>query len=174
MDWIETPYRHTQGTGFFSDADFEDLMANLPPDEEYRPYNKTYPNRLLYQPATSFWRGVWKRMQDEFGPKAIVQLARDLPGYTLGPHTDKPTKLATYLFYLTDIEVEGAGTTVFVPTGPVGGTGWTHHGFEWFEAVKTAPYVPNGYFGFERSDKSFHGVFPAKIKRNTLQVAVYK
>jgi len=179
MDWLDEPFKHSIGTGYFSDEYFRALMRNLPPEEEYEQYNDTYPNRYLWlgkggKPADGFWKGVWDRFTREFGPKTVVQLVRDYPGYSLGPHTDKPTKLATYLFYLTDAEVDGAGTTIFVPSKAVGGTGWTHHGFDGFDAVKTAPYVPNGYFAFERSDNSYHGVFPATIVRNLLQVSVYR
>lgn len=179
MDWLNEPFKHSIGTGYFSDTIFRELMANLPAQDEYQQYNDTYPNRFLYggkggRPKSGFWKDVWDFFELEFGPKTVTQLVRDFPGYSLGPHTDKPTKKATYLFYLTDVEVEGAGTTIFVPSREVGGTGWTHHGFEGFEAVKTAPYVPNGYFAFERSDNSYHGVFPAKVVRNLLQVSVYR
>ena len=178
MRWESSPYRHAIGTGFFEESFYQDMLKSLPPFEEYKQYNEQYKNRYLYlgkngRPAKGIWAEVWKILENPWHGNAVVQLCRDKPGYYIGPHTDKPTKKKTFLFYLTDKEVEGAGTSVFVPEEKVSASGWTHHDFNGFREVKRAPYVPNGYFAFERSDESFHGVFPCSITRNLIQLSVY-
>lgn len=179
MNWDNDPYPHTIGTGFFTPDRYAEMLANLPPDSDYEQYNAIYAKRYLYlgkgrSPTKGFWGDVWARLQKEFGRTAIIQMVRDLPGYSIGPHTDKESKNETFLFYLTDKDVLNAGTTVFIPKPGFAHRGSLHHDFKDFDAVKTAPYVPNGYFGFKRSQNSYHGVFPCDIVRNVIQVSVYR
>lgn len=179
ISWQDDPYRHAIGSGFFPDGLYSEMLRNLPKDEEYSRYNETYKNRYLYcgkggRPKKGFWAEVWRILEAPWAGKAVVQLCRDMPGYFIGPHTDKPSKKTTFLFYLTDKEIPCAGTTMFVPESVDVGDGWTHHGFDGFKAIRTAPYVPNGYFAFERSDVSYHGVFPCEVTRNVIQLSVYR
>lgn len=90
------------------------------------------------------------------------QLIRHRAGYFLGPHSDLYTKIAVLLFYLApDDSAAHLGTSLYRPkdaafTCPNS----THHPFEDFIRVKTAPYKPNSLLAFLRSDVSFHGVEP--------------
>jgi hypothetical protein len=72
------------------------------------------------------------------------------------------TKVVVLLIYLAPDE-SGAhlGTSLYRPKDP-GFTchNSTHHPFEDFISVKTAPYKPNSMLAFVRSDVSFHGVEP--------------
>jgi len=90
------------------------------------------------------------------------QLIRHRAGYFLGPHSDLYTKVVVLLIYLAPDE-SGAhlGTSLYRPKDP-GFTchDSTHHPFEDFHRVKTAPYRPNTMLAFLRSDVSFHGVEP--------------
>jgi len=75
----------------------------------------------------------------------------------------------TLLFYLTD-KPKSCGTTVFVPKKPFRCDGRKHHKFEDFEVVKTAPFLPNSFYGHVRSDVSFHGVFKTTEVRHCLAI----
>jgi hypothetical protein len=90
------------------------------------------------------------------------QLIRHRAGYFLGPHSDLYTKIAVLLLYLAPDE-SGAhlGTSLYRPKDPSFTChDSTHHPFEDFIRVKTAPYKPNSLLAFLRSDISFHGVEP--------------
>ena len=172
---IEEPYRHEFGVGAFPEEMYREMLKNLPEQSEYNVY-QAYPRRYLYKSDSGFWREVFDYLAKPWvGYKFKSQLLRDLPGYEIGPHTDTYKKLKTYLYYLTDKEVEGAGTAIFKPKlhGFTSKTG-THYDFDAFEQVGTAPYVPNGFFAFERTDNSFHGVRKTDIIRNVIQLSIYK
>ena len=169
MDWFDSPYLHTVGVGYFPDDLYAEMLKTLPPDGAYRA-SLHYPLRSVFDVHKGFWGGVGERVTQ--GEKARVQLVRDFPGYKLGPHTDSPTDVKTLLFYLTPVPRESGGTSVFRSKRPCDGR--VHHEFKDFELVKTAPYVPNGFYGHVRSDYSFHGVFPVNFVRNTLAVTFYE
>jgi hypothetical protein len=90
------------------------------------------------------------------------QLIRHRAGYFLGPHSDLYTKVAVFLLYLAPDDGAGhLGTSLYRPKDPTFTChDSTHHPFEDFVRVKTAPYKPNSLLAFLRSDVSFHGVEP--------------
>lgn len=103
-------------------------------------------------------------------------LVRDLPGYSIPPHTDSLNKVVTVLIYLAeDNTMENEGTSIYVPKkkGFICKTG-KHHKFEDFEKIKTMPFRPNSMFAFARTDNSFHGVSPSKHIRNVLLYNINK
>ena len=100
-------------------------------------------------------------------------LVQDSQNYTLGPHTDSPTKVLAFLFYLPEDDSRPhLGTSIYVPkdrgfTCP----GGPHYTFDRFDRMLTMPYVPNTLFGFLKTGHSFHGVEPVTeegIRRNLL------
>jgi hypothetical protein len=100
-------------------------------------------------------------------------LVRDTQNYALGPHTDSPLKVASFLFYLpADASQPHLGTSIYVPkdrqfTCP----GGPHHRFDRFDRVLTMPYLPNSLFAFFKTSNSFHGVEPVNdfgAQRNLL------
>jgi len=100
-----------------------------------------------------------------------ILVIRDFPGYSLGPHTDSPSKVISCLFYLArDDARPWLGTTFYVPkdrarTCP----GCLHHAVTEFDRVFTFDYVPNAMLAFVKSDVSFHGVEPfTEGQRNLL------
>src|SRR5205809_1120171 len=98
--------------------------------------------------------------QPEFGDEAL--LVNDHTDYSLGPHTDTPSKVVSVLFYLPgDDRLEKHGTSLYVPRKP-GFTcqGGPHYLFDGFERVATMPFLPNTMFAFVKTDHSFHGVEP--------------
>lgn len=172
---INEPYKHEIGVGAFPEGMYAEMVKNLPDNSEYRRYD-AYPKRFLYKIDNGFWREVFDFIVGPWrGWNVKTQLLRDFPGYEIGPHTDTVKKLKTFLYYITDKEVKGAGTGIFKPKleGFTSRTG-AHYDFDAFEHVGEAPYVPNGFFSFDRTDNSFHGVRPSKVVRNVMQVSIYR
>lgn len=89
-------------------------------------------------------------------------LMRDGPGYSLGPHTDSPSKLLSVLFYLPrDYAGRERGTSFYVPKDPAFRCpGGPHYPRDRFTRVWEAPYQPNAMLAFLKTDNSFHGVEP--------------
>ena len=168
---------YTKPYDFFSISnwclEYDKLIANLPPLEKYHRYNDKYKNRYLYDMSDPFWSVVALEFKKIYGERIRVQMCRDLPGYSIGPHTDGKREYMTVIYYLTDKEAP-VGTKVYVPKKK----GFTHDGtahleFDDFEEVVQAEYAPNKGFGFIRSDNSFHGVEACDIERNIIQVSVW-
>lgn len=109
--------------------------------------------------------------QTRFYDEAL--LVRDCTTYSLGPHTDAPEKVLSFLFYLPpDAALARLGTSIYVPKEP-GFTcpGGPHYGFERFDRMTTMPFVPNSLFAFLKTHNSFHGVEPlreAGVRRDLL------
>ncbi len=87
-------------------------------------------------------------------------LVSDRTEYAIGPHTDAPHRLITFLFYMPeDMRYRDLGTSIyrhkdpafFCPGGP-------HYGFEDFEYMSTVEFIPNRLLSFVRTGRSFHGV----------------
>ena len=106
------------------------------------------------------------------------RFVRDFHQYQIHPHTDKPTKLVSLLFYLpADDSLCRHGTVIYRPIDPnFRCDGTTRHSFELFRKVATMSFLPNTLLGFLRTDRSFHGVEEIKderIERNVLLYNVY-
>lgn len=107
----------------------------------------------------------------EFFDEAL--LVQDSQNYALGPHTDSPLKVISFLFYLPADESQShLGTSIYVPkdrqfTCP----GGPHYPFDRFDRMLTMPYVPNALFAFLKTPNAFHGVEPVNdegVQRNLL------
>ncbi len=96
----------------------------------------------------------------EFQHESLV--IQDRTNYALGPHTDTPSKVFSFLFYLpADASMPHLGTSMYIPKDPAFTCpGGPHHTFENFQRLLTMPYVPNTLFGFMKTTNSFHGVEP--------------
>jgi len=190
---VEEPFRHLFAERGFDDALYQEMLKNLPQGNEWMAHS--LPNRSILPLAKeglsrlskgrqAFWKEVtsWLCTQDQvsaflakFGIKKRcalkASLVRQRPGYSLGPHTDEPSKVLTLLFYLpANDERAGAGTVIYMPkqrdlTCP----GTRHHEFRDFETVKAMPFLPNSVFAFEKTSRSFHGVEPVTFDRDVLQ-----
>ena len=139
----------------------------------------------LSEPCRSFWyeTATWllggpfgKIVLQKFGsllaqrfadPTAVEYqheslVIQDRTNYMLGPHTDSPSKVFSFLFYLpADASMPHLGTSIYVPKDPsFTCPGGPHHGFEKFDRLLTIPYVPNTLFGFMKTPNAFHGVEP--------------
>ena len=150
----------------------------------------------LPEPSRSFWNGTaqWllagpfgqavaskfaEFLEQRFGDLSQTRfhdealLVQDYSTYSLGPHTDSPAKVLSFLFYLPpDDSLAHLGTSIYVPKDP-GFTcpGGPHHRFEMFDRAMTMPFLPNTLFAFLKTHNSFHGVEPIKeagIRRDLL------
>ena len=122
-----------------------------------------------------FFEGLQRRFGDlsnvRFTDEAL--LVKDATTYSLGPHTDTPKKVASFLFYLpADDSMSHLGTTIYAPKIPdFRCSGGEHHPFDNFLPVMTMPYLPNSLFAFLKTDNSFHGVEPiadGNVRRDLL------
>lgn len=109
--------------------------------------------------------------QVQFHDEALV--VQDHSTYSLGPHSDAPSKVAAFLFYLPEDEsMSHLGTSLYVPKSPdFRSSGDKHYPFADFERVATMPFLPNSLFAFLKTDLSFHGVEPIadlNIRRDLL------
>lgn len=106
-----------------------------------------------------------------------LRLVRDSKNYKIGPHTDKPIKVLSLLFYLPRTSVyRDCGTSLYVPRDPnYRDDSGAHHPFELFKKVWTAPFLPNSCFGFWKTNNSFHGVepLPFSFRRDVLLYNIY-
>jgi len=91
-------------------------------------------------------------------------LVQDTTHYKLGPHSDAPRKVITFLFYLPKDESQRhLGTSMYIPKDPqFRCPGGPHYAHENFDRIWTMPFLPNSLFVFVKSDVSFHGVEPVE------------
>ena len=94
--------------------------------------------------------------------KHEMQLVNDKKNYALGPHTDKPSKVISFLIYLPkDFTQKETGTTIYMPKDPNllnKELPHAHYPHEQFHKVITMPFVPNSAFCFIKTNNSYHGV----------------
>jgi hypothetical protein len=89
-------------------------------------------------------------------------LVQDTTNYSLGPHSDSPRKVITFLFHLPKDESQRhLGTSIYVPKERnFRCAGGPHYQHAHFDRLWTMPFVPNSLFVFFKTDASFHGVEP--------------
>ena len=151
--------------------------------------------QALTEPLRSFWDELARWLRGGFGQIALSKfdpflgqrfgdaskmsfydealIVQDYTTYSLGPHTDTPKKVLSFLFYLPpDDSLAHLGTSIYVPKDPgFSCPGRVHHPFEKFERVITMPYLPNTLFAFLKTPNSFHGVEPiteGSVRRDLL------
>jgi FkbM family methyltransferase len=87
-------------------------------------------------------------------------LVNDQTNYAIGPHTDAPHRLVTFLFYLPeDASLRDLGTSLYTPK-EAGFTCWggPHHPHERFNFAGRVEFLPNRLMAFPKTEHSFHGV----------------
>lgn len=87
-------------------------------------------------------------------------LVEDHTRYAIGPHTDAPHRLVSFLFYLPENDsMKDLGTSIYRAKDPdFVCWGGPHHPFEPFERVRTIDFLPNRLVAFPKTERSFHGV----------------
>jgi hypothetical protein len=138
-------------------------------------------NWLLAMPmAVTLLNKFGRYIQERFGgePPGVyneAMLVDDRNRYSLGPHSDSPSKVLTLLFYLpADASRPNLGTSLYAPRDPsFRCPGGPHYPYDKFERVITMPYLPNTLFAFVKSDVSFHGVEPIESGDYRRQLLFY-
>lgn len=176
------PFPHIYVQNVFPWPFYAELLDNLPPEGDYSA--ASYKNRRFANPtildAFSLLHSA------EFGNIAVapfrqhihsrfngsphqthsdLRLVRDSENYSIGPHTDAPWKILSYLFYLPpDDSLYEHGTSIYLANDPAFRCkGGPHHHPREFTRIFTAPFMPNSLFAFFKTDYSFHGVEPITI-----------
>ena len=87
-------------------------------------------------------------------------LINDTLNYKLGPHTDAPKKVMSFLFYLPkDKSQVNLGTSIYIPKDLSSQcSGLSHHSHDDFIKIHTNDFLPNSVFAFIKTNNSFHGV----------------
>lgn len=94
--------------------------------------------------------------------KGDALLVNDCSNYAIGPHTDTPARLVSFLFYLPrDASMRELGTSVYKPKdADFVCWGGRHHDYAGFDEVGTIDFLPNRLMAFPKTERSFHGVAP--------------
>lgn len=178
------PFPHFHLTNILPPDTFAELAATLP--KKYIHIAKVrgkglaaYKQRFVAEPTTPLWQELTTALRNGAIKQALCRqfavnaagltdetlLIRDLPGYSIGPHTDSPAKVISALFYLQGSE----GTSMYVPRAKnFTCAGGPHYPFNRFKRVARVPFTPNSLFCFLKTDHSFHGVEPTKHQRDVL------
>lgn len=127
-------------------------------------YHPDFINRV----TRIFWPYVENRLAILRGRDGSVRVrgdglvVSDRTNYAIGPHTDSPHRLMSFLFYLpVDSSLKNYGTSLYQPKDPgFVCAGGPHHPFELFSRTSTLEFVPNRLFVFVKTERSFHGVEP--------------
>jgi len=126
----------------------------------------------LYSPE--FINGIidmmWPYVQERMGeiPKPLgstrvsgdALLVNDQTNYGIGPHTDLPQRLITFLFYFPeDDQKKHLGTSIYQPNaGGFSCAEGKHYPRDNFTEIERVDFVPNRMLMFVRNNQSFHGV----------------
>lgn len=178
------PFPHIYVNGIFPWDFYWEMLDALPEDGDYTQGASNYNGRRFADPdkidhfdilrtpdwqhiaAFPFRNYINKRFPTEFNHYTDLRLIRDCQNYAIGPHTDAPWKVLSYLFYLPDTRALAPyGTSIYIPNDPhFRCPGGPHHKFENFTRIHTAPFVPNSLLAFFKTDYSFHGVEPIPVQ----------
>lgn len=178
------PFPHIFVPNVFPNDFYAQLRGTLPPTAEYHVGEKHYNGRkfgdtdqialldpfrtktftqLAQYPFRKYMQGRFK--DGQFKARTDLRLVTDAEGYSIGPHTDAPWKVLSYLFYLPETaDNYNLGTSIYLPRNPsFRCKGGPHYPYEDFIRIHTADYIPNSLFAFFKTDFSFHGVEPITI-----------
>ncbi len=100
-------------------------------------------------------------------------LVKDFTKYNIGAHTDSIAKFVTFLFYIpADDGLRKNGTSLYKPKIEI-----KHDRHfkpdeteQFFDKIKTCPFIPNSVLIFPRTATSFHGVEEINIEQKERNV----
>jgi len=164
------------GTGYSDSRKVLNLEPEMPQlKNNYKEFYENFAKYMHYH----FQSLIMKKFKLSLrGTKGDLLYTRDTKNYSLGPHTDKTSKLLTCLIYLPmDDKHSFIGTSVYTPKiTNFKCKGGPHYKSSNFDLVKTINYIPNRMFCFLKTDNSFHGVEPVtvEVERNLLIFDIQK
>lgn len=199
---INYPYPHIHIKRIFPEEFYQEILDNIPSIEEYTPKPKYAGKQtstldridLLSESKRKFWGKMEKWFKSKDFSDLLLEkfnirkegfsdyfLHKDLEDFEIKPHRDLRSKLVTYLFYFPrDDSLPELGTQILVPKRGIQIPDTTEHqDWKLFNVVKSAEYLPNSFFSFMPSDKSYHSVkikFPENIikkERDTMRGFVF-
>lgn len=149
----------------FKDEDFARMSAKQ--QAFWREFaDWMYSDQFLASFVQRFSGHLEPRLRRILADDAVLQargdalLVNDQTHYAIGPHTDAPHRLVTFLFYLPkDSSMRELGTSIYRAKDP-SFTCWggPHHSFDRFDKVTTVEFLPNRLLTFPKTERSFHGV----------------
>jgi hypothetical protein len=185
------PWPHIVVTQVFTDEVYDAILANLPAKYDMETFNA---HRSFYwlikngsplNDVALFWQVMRAELFDNLcacleakfglrGGSIGAELIHDVPGYSIGPHTDTTDKAITGLFYLPDTaKYVDQGTILYQCDSP-DPHGRGHRLSDAFRPVAVVPYAPNTALFFPRTDMSFHGVKRTPVERWILAFDVFR
>jgi hypothetical protein len=141
-----------------------------------------------HSPLAAFWEQIFRALKSEavftailekfrpgfearFGKEAATPALRDRiartmllchhrPGFHVGPHTDTPRKVLSFLINCAERDgLEHLGTAMYLPKQRgLTNEGTDHYDPALFERIRVVPYRPNSALIFFCEDALFHGV----------------
>jgi FkbM family methyltransferase len=153
----------------FTDEEFSRMTANQQRfwrDMASWMYTDQFVNYFIYK----FHKYLEPRISKIVGAERSLRvkgdalLVNDCTNYAIGPHTDVPRRLVSFLFYLPkDNSLRELGTSLYRPKDrEFTCWGGKHHAYEPFDRVATVEFLPNRLMAFPKTETSFHGVEPIK------------
>lgn len=207
-DIITDPFSHIVIDNIFTEDLYKQLTQNIIPDnilatlQDYKRVGNGYSDAryilklksnmpFLEETNRLIWQNFAKYISNHFIHLILQKFkiydddlisdllyVKDGMNYSLGPHTDKPSKVLTCLFYLpTDNQYKNYGTSIYIPKDiNFICSGGPHYKRNDFHLYKTIEFLPNRLFCFLKSNKSFHGVEPVSenITRNLIIFDIQK
>lgn len=125
-------------------------------------YSDTFLNAFVdkFQPMLEARITNIQAAEGEVKVRGDALLVNDQSNYEIGPHTDAPHRLVTFLFYLPpDASMRELGTSLYTPKD-AGFTCWggPHHPRERFDHAARVDFLPNRLVAFPKTERSFHGL----------------
>jgi len=177
------PFPHIYVENVFPPAFYNQLTSSLPAAFAYAGVEGKYKGRIFHEgdlpileplrtrnwtdiATHPFKKEIVKRFPTgSFAASTDLRLVLDGENYSIGPHTDAPNKILSFLFYLPNITTpEDLGTSIYLPKDQefrcAGGPHYPHEGFV---EIYRAPFRSNSLLAFFKTDFSFHGVEPITI-----------
>lgn len=129
-------------------------------------YSDTFLNAFVdkFQPALEPRIARVLEAEGTIKVRGDALIVNDQTNYAIGPHTDAPHRLVTFLFYLAQDERDRElGTSLYRPKEP-GFTCWggPHYPHDRFDQVARVDFLPNRLLAFPKTEHSFHGVEPIR------------
>ena len=185
------PWPHIVVTKIFTDDVYDVILASLPKKHDMETFNA---HRSFYwlvkdgEPVNGvdlFWQMLRAELFDNlaacleakfgiYGRSIGAELIHDVPGYSIGPHTDTTDKAITGLFYLPDTGKYVDQGTVLYQCDTPDPRGKGHKFSDEYKPVTVVPYAPNTALFFPRTDMSFHGVKRTPVERWILAFDVFR
>ena len=151
------PWPHRVVKKALPEKHFNYLLNCLPPPERYNRKKDYTGTRMLVltRDLGKPWSSTVAAMATGLGyPSFKGILARDDPGFHLGPHTDTELKKMSIVLYISGDE----GTQLLTTTK---------------EPYTVVPFEPNTALCFGVTGESYHAIGPVKSRRDVLLVDIY-